>query len=100
MCPNAGESDDQTQQWLSTYATPTTARLNEGAPGANLTNVDTFNLISLCPFETLAKETRSPFCDLFSKAEFHGFEYSGDLDKYYGTGFVSLSPNLFSIYID
>ncbi|KZT29534.1 phosphoglycerate mutase-like protein [Neolentinus lepideus HHB14362 ss-1] len=87
MCSNAGSSDAQTNEWLSIFAANITARLNAAAPGANLTDVDTYNLMSLCPFETVAKERVSQFCGLFSDQEFAGFEYSGDLDKYYGTGY-------------
>lgn len=60
------------------------------APGANLTALDVYNLLSLCPFETVSANTPSPFCNLFSGSEFQQFEYSGDLDKYYNTGFVRL----------
>lgn len=53
--------------------------------------MDTFNLISLCPFESLSKQQKSDFCTLFEDLHgaFSGFSYSGDLDKYYGTGWVS-----------
>jgi len=90
MCPNSDPPDEQTEQWLSTYAPPITARLNKAAPGAKLTDMDTYSLMSLCPFDTVAKEVQSPFCDLFSKREFEAFGYSGDLDKYYGFGFLYL----------
>ncbi|KAH8087171.1 phytase [Cristinia sonorae] len=89
MCPAAGSSDPQTSLWLSTFAPPITQFLNRGAPHANLTDTDTFNLISVCPFETVSEERRSKFCDLFAtqKGAFPGFAYSGDLDKFYGTGY-------------
>ncbi|TCD68638.1 hypothetical protein EIP91_010293 [Steccherinum ochraceum] len=89
MCPSAGSSDPQTNLWQSTFAPPITKFLNKGAPHANLTDTDTFNLISVCAFESVFKETRSPFCDLFApeKGAFPGFAYMGDLDKYYGTGY-------------
>lgn len=87
MCPSAGNSDEQTDLWLSVYAPPITARLNSAAPGANLSDADIYSLLSLCPFDTAAKQSRSPFCDAFDSADFVGFEYSGDLDKYYGTGY-------------
>ncbi|KAL0960773.1 hypothetical protein HGRIS_005794 [Hohenbuehelia grisea] len=87
LCPNAGNSAVQTQQWAQVFATPIADRLNQGAPGANLTAVDIFNLISLCPFDSVAKETKGPFCDIFDDAAFQGFEYTGDLDKFYGTGY-------------
>ncbi|KAJ2983667.1 hypothetical protein NUW54_g10609 [Trametes sanguinea] len=92
MCPSAGDSSPQTDQWLATFAPPMTARLNAGAPGANLTDTDTYNLLSLCAFETVATEKRSHFCDIYEelKAE-AAFSYNGDLDKYYGTGYVEIS---------
>ncbi|KAI0782538.1 phytase [Abortiporus biennis] len=89
MCPSAGSSDPQTSAWLATYAPPITQRLNAHAPNANLTDTDTYNLISLCPFISVFKETASPFCSLFEEdtTAFPGFGYSGDLDKFYGTGY-------------
>ncbi|KAK0443979.1 histidine phosphatase superfamily [Desarmillaria tabescens] len=87
LCENAGDSDDQTNTWLAIYAPTITARINEGAPGANVSDADTYSLLSMCPFDSVAKEKRSPFCDMFEAADFGGFEYSGDLDKYYGTGY-------------
>ncbi|KAF8873482.1 histidine phosphatase superfamily [Infundibulicybe gibba] len=87
MCPSAGSSDPQTSQWLSIYAPPIVSRLNSQAPGAGLNVNDIFSLISLCPFHTVATEKLSPFCGLFTAEEFAAFEYSGDLDKYYGTGY-------------
>ncbi|EMD40276.1 hypothetical protein CERSUDRAFT_79948 [Gelatoporia subvermispora B] len=88
MCPAAGSSDPQTNAWLAVFAPRITEQLNAGAPGANVSDTDTFNLISLCPFETVAHGVRSQFCGLFESMDaFPGFEYSGDLNKYYGTGY-------------
>lgn len=97
MCPSAGASDSQTDIWLAQYAPPITNHLNAAAPGANLSDADTHNLISLCPFETVAKQSKSAFCDIFEDEDgaFEGFAYAGDLDKFYGTGCV---PN--TIYED
>lgn len=86
MCPNAGDSDVQTDEWLAIFAPPITKRLNGWAPGANLTDMDAYSLISLCPFHTLYEGSPSPFCNLFTLSEFEQFAYSGDLSKYYGTG--------------
>ncbi|KZS87489.1 acid phosphatase [Sistotremastrum niveocremeum HHB9708] len=86
-CPNAGSSDAANAQWLAAYAPPIAARLNAGAPGANLTNADAQNLLSLCAFDSVAKEKASPFCDVFTVEEFELFEYSGDIDKFYDTGY-------------
>ncbi|KAJ7618166.1 acid phosphatase [Mycena polygramma] len=92
-CPNAGNSDNQTDTWLAVFAPNITARLNSWAPGANLTDAETYALISMCPFHTVGSFVPggqlklSPFCALFTDAEFAAFEYSMDLDKYYGTGY-------------
>jgi hypothetical protein len=104
MCPNAGDSDAQTDAWLAVFAPNITARLNRWAPGANVTDAETYSLISMCPFHTVASFvpgaalTLSPFCGLFTTDEFVAFEYSMDLDKYYGTGcvlpmFLHINPN-------
>ena len=87
MCPQAGSSDPQKKRWRKVYTPAITARLNKAAVGVNLTSSDTQSIISLCPFYTVAKEKPSPFCDWFTPAEFKDYEYSGDLDKYYGTGY-------------
>ncbi|KAI0758130.1 phytase [Fomes fomentarius] len=88
MCSSAGDSDPQTDAWLATFAPPMTARLNAGAPGANLTDTDTYNLLSLCAFDTVAHERRSDWCSIYEElGAGPAFMYSGDLDKYYGTGY-------------
>nr|VWP00524.1 N/A [Ganoderma boninense] len=89
MCKAAGSSDAQSDQWLATFAPPLTARLNAGAPGANLTNKDTDSLLAMCALDTVAHERPSPFCTLYEELDGAGpgFAYLGDLDKYYGTGY-------------
>ncbi|KAI0722495.1 phytase [Earliella scabrosa] len=88
MCPSAGDPDPQTDEWLAIWAPPMTARLNAGAPGANLTDADTYNLLSLCAFETVAHERRSPWCGVYEElGAGPAFAYNGDLDKFYGTGY-------------
>lgn len=90
-CPALSASSspsDQTTAWIDTYTTNITAALNAGAPGAKLDAADTQALISLCPFESVANEERSEWCDLFEDlGAFGGYEYWGDLDKYYNTGY-------------
>ena len=86
MCPNAGPSDVQTDEWQSIYGTPIASFFNGGAPGANITAVDVTNLIALCAFETVYNETPSPFCALFKQRDFDAFEYYTDLGKFYRTG--------------
>jgi hypothetical protein len=95
VCPNAGSSDAQTAAWLAISSQSTRARLAAAAPGVNLTDADINALESLCAFETLASESQSPWCDIFEREDFEAFEYYGDLDKYYGTGYVSISGPLY-----
>ena len=73
--------------------------LPAGAPGADLTDEDTYALLSLCAFDTVAhyldgkykgNHNHSPFCGLFTREEFQQFEYVGDLDKFYKTGYVDI----------
>ncbi|TFY68545.1 hypothetical protein EVJ58_g941 [Rhodofomes roseus] len=89
-CAALSDSDspgDQEAAWIDIYTVNITDYLNAGAPGAGLDNTDTQYLIELCPFVTVANSERSEWCDLFSSLDaFPGFEYYGDLDKYYGTG--------------
>ncbi|KAH9854921.1 phytase [Lenzites betulinus] len=88
MCPAAGDSDPQVNAWIAQYAPPMTARLNAGAPGANLTDTDTYNLLTMCAFETVATEKRSRFCDIYEELHAEAaFAYNADLDKFYGTGY-------------
>ncbi|CDO72281.1 hypothetical protein BN946_scf184970.g133 [Trametes cinnabarina] len=86
-CPNAGDGTREMEIWRSAFAPPIAKRLSRGAPGAELTNDDVFNLMAMCPFESVAKETMSPFCAMFTEDEFRAFEYHGDLEKYYKTGY-------------
>ncbi|KAJ6614203.1 histidine phosphatase superfamily [Mycena sp. CBHHK59/15] len=69
MCLNAGNSDTQTDTWLVVFAPSITTRLNSAAPGANISNDETYSLISMCPFHAVAT--------------FVG--YSMDLDTFYET---------------
>ena len=86
MCPNAGDGDDEQAEWLATAFSPLADRLNTGAPGANLTTQDVYNIMALCPFDSLVHARLSPLCQLFDDNEFELFEYANDVDKYYGTG--------------
>lgn len=66
---------------------------------SNLTATDVHNLISLCPFDSVAKEKLSQICNLFEPPEFVSFEWGLDLDKYYGTGYVKTPDFLPSMTI-
>ncbi|KAI0802034.1 histidine phosphatase superfamily [Irpex lacteus] len=86
-CPNASQAEEEKNTWLSVFTPPIVARLRKAAPKANITEQDVHNLMALCPFESLGLEKRSPFCGLFSEQEFREFEYFGDVEKYYKTGY-------------
>ncbi|KAK7453498.1 hypothetical protein VKT23_011775 [Stygiomarasmius scandens] len=92
MCPAAGSSDPQTGAWLLAFGPSVQKKLNEGAPGANLTLLETYALGTLCAFDSVAHSshpqvTISPWCGLFNQTDFEALEYAGDLDKFYGTGY-------------
>ena len=86
MCPNVGDGDDERDEWLDTAFTPLADHLNKVAPGAKLKVKDVYNLMALCPFDSLAYNRLSPLCQLFTDDEFELFEYANDIDTYYGTG--------------
>ena len=86
-CPNAGNGDDQEDEWLATAFPHLAKRPNKAAPGAKLKKKDVLHLMALCPYDSLAHMKLSPLCQLFADHEFELFEYANDLDgKYYGTG--------------
>jgi hypothetical protein len=88
QCPNAGDLEVEEDLWLSVSTPAVRARLNKAAPGSNLAARDVYSIMSLCAFDTVAKNgIQSPICNIFSTEEFYNiFQYAGDLDKYYGTG--------------
>ncbi|KLO05907.1 phosphoglycerate mutase-like protein [Schizopora paradoxa] len=87
MCPNAGDSEPFKSVWQNIFSQSILNRLNAIAPGSGLESADIPHLMSLCSFDTIAKEERSPFCSLFNSTEFEDYEYFHDLDKYYKTGY-------------
>ncbi|KAL2148517.1 hypothetical protein VTH82DRAFT_2071 [Thermothelomyces myriococcoides] len=96
--PYSTIGDDAQAEYLSTFAGPITARINDNLPGANLTDDDIVSLMDLCPFETVASSdlatatTRdtiqllSPFCRLFNETEWRAYDYMQSLGKWYGYG--------------
>lgn len=74
--------------WVKIFVPPITARLNENLPGANLTGPETISIMDLCPFDTVADDNGklSPFCHLFTRDEWHGYDYYQSLGKWYGYG--------------
>ena len=100
MCPAAVNTKAQVKGFVDIAARCIATRLNSGAPGANLTAQDAYAIMHLCPFDTVAKEAISPFCDLFSEEDFQVYEYAGDLEKFYNTGYAyEVSPLLTQLII-
>ena len=88
MCPAAVNTKSQVNEFVDLTVKDIAARLNSGAPGANLTAQDAYAIMHLCPFDTVAKEAISPFCGLFYQEDFEIYEYAGDLEKFYNTGYA------------
>ncbi|KIK96092.1 hypothetical protein PAXRUDRAFT_826324 [Paxillus rubicundulus Ve08.2h10] len=87
MCPQVGSSAKETGNWVDSFAPTIASRINSEAPGAKLKKKDIVNLMSLCPFDTVAHEAPSPWCNLFTSDEWASYEYYGDLTDYYGNGY-------------
>lgn len=71
--------------WASIFTPSIAARLNSNLPGVNFTSESVIDLMSLCPFHTVANELGhvSPFCKIFSEEEWHSYNYYQTLGKYY-----------------
>ncbi|KAH0848109.1 3-phytase A [Fonsecaea pedrosoi] len=78
--------NDAQEAWAKIFIPPIQARLNAGLPGANLSMDQTVDMMDLCPFNTVANDDGiiSPFCALFTEAEWHSYGYYQTLGKYYG----------------
>jgi Histidine phosphatase superfamily (branch 2) len=93
-CPNDGKAASSTGgvaavKYLRKYLAAATQRFQSQISG-NLTwtVTDTFALQTLCPYETVAFGY-SAFCDIFTQAEWEGFEYYYDVLFYGDYGFGS-----------
>ncbi|KAF3293884.1 hypothetical protein TWF132_004466 [Orbilia oligospora] len=76
-------------EYASSFTKPIIKWLTSEISGVSITPQDTINLMSLCPFYTVAEPTGDPlpqFCDLFSKDEFKLYNYYLSLGKFYGYG--------------
>jgi hypothetical protein len=93
MCPAAVNTKTQVKGFVDIAVKAIAARFNSGAPGVNLTAQDAYAIMHLCPFDTVAKEVISPFCSLFSEEDFEIYEYAGDLEKFYNTGYILQSSH-------
>lgn len=77
---------DAESAWADIFIPPIRERLNAGMPGANVSKEETIYMMELCPYETVASPTGaiSPFCALFTEAEWHQYGYYETLNKWYG----------------
>ena len=75
--------DEAEDNWLSVFAPPIAYRLNS-ALGTNVSGTDITNLLSLCSFDSLKGQdwVASPWCKVFTDAEFRQNEYYYDLSKF------------------
>jgi len=92
MCPGSRELKLK-DEWAAVMAPNILRRLRglaQPPTSLNLNPIDVPNLMLLCPFETLSavkvgkpegKEPRSPWCELWTKAEVEHVEYFLDLEK-------------------
>ncbi len=78
--------DDAQAVWAKIFIPPIQMRLNAGLPGAKLSADQTIYMMDLCPFNTVADNdgNLSPFCALFTEAEWESYDYYESLGKYYG----------------
>ncbi|KAI9747290.1 MAG: hypothetical protein M1835_002153 [Candelina submexicana] len=74
--------------WEAIYLANATRRFQSMITGYNWTLTDTYAAQTLCPYETVAFGY-SAFCNLFTYAEWQGFEYSIDLSFNGNNGFAS-----------
>ncbi|KAL8818191.1 MAG: hypothetical protein Q9191_007994 [Dirinaria sp. TL-2023a] len=74
---------------LLTPLKPIATRINANVPGANLTLGQVSALMDLCPFSTIASpdpSALSPFCHLFTDAEWRIYDAEKSSSKYFSYG--------------
>lgn len=74
--------------YASTFLPPIIDRLNANLRPLSLNVTDAISIMDLCPFNTVASSTGaiSPFCALFSRAEWGHYNHYQSLGKFYGCG--------------
>ncbi|CDR41133.1 CYFA0S06e02366g1_1 [Cyberlindnera fabianii] len=97
--------DDTTNEDLiatlsDAYLNQTTARLNDGTPGINLTTSEVAGLFDYCGFD-LNVGGKSDICEIFTNDELIARAYYNDIDYYYtkGPGY-NLSSAIGSVYVN
>ncbi|GAB7353617.1 hypothetical protein MBLNU459_g4032t1 [Dothideomycetes sp. NU459] len=86
--PDSEINDNAEAIWADVFIKPIQDRLNTALPGASLSTKQTVYMMDLCPFNTVASPTGaiSPFCALFTAAEWEQYGYYETLNKFYGFG--------------
>ncbi|KAB5591557.1 Phosphoglycerate mutase-like protein [Ceratobasidium theobromae] len=93
-CPNANISSKafrgtpKVEAWANIYLANALARFKKMAPGVDWTPEDIHAAQKMCAYETVALGY-SKFCELFTKEEWEGFDYSHDLEFWYNDAFGS-----------
>ena len=72
-------------RYRSTYLPRIAARLAATNPALPFSEGEIYSMQELCGFETLARGS-SPWCAVFSQAEWDAFEYARDVIHYYRAG--------------
>lgn len=74
-------------EWQRVFTRPISARLSAANPAIDpaLSPLEVYGMMELCGFETLVRGD-SPWCGIFSQAEWLDFEYARDLLHYYRAG--------------
>ncbi|OJJ47355.1 hypothetical protein ASPZODRAFT_132351 [Penicilliopsis zonata CBS 506.65] len=87
---NSETGDDATDTWAAVFVPPILARVEKNLPGMSFSTTDIIYLMDMCSFDTVARTADaselSPFCALFSEAEWVQYNYYQTLGKYYGYG--------------
>lgn len=73
------------EEWQKHFTRPIAERLSSDAAGLSLSHLDIYSMMEMCGFETLARGF-SPWCDIFTHAEWRQFEYGRDLLHFYRAG--------------
>ncbi|CCM05833.1 uncharacterized protein FIBRA_08069 [Fibroporia radiculosa] len=71
--------------WTEVYLKDTVKRLQQYIDGVELDTSNVYIMQELCAYETVSIGY-SAFCDLFTEEEWEGFEYSLDVQFWYGYG--------------
>lgn len=89
--PYSHVGTDAQAGFAASFTAPIRERINADLPGANLTAAHVIYLMDLCPFETVFARPHprhalplSPFCHLFTHAEWRDYDYFQSLGKFYG----------------